>query len=193
MMHRTRMALGVDELEGRCLLSGFRTSDDGSIDLPGGQPIQITFTETNTGDPAGDGLAQPDGFLRLREFADGYSPIWESNPENDGQSPTSVTLQPGQSVSQTATWDGTITQTPSSKAPTRATGQPVWHVHGLESQRPAGGHGDVPDHRSAPGRLDDQSDDLPVGPTGPAHLHRDEHPRPDDHDRDRESSLPDHA
>ena len=37
--------------------------------------------------------------------------IWDSNPENDGQSPTSVTLQPGQSVSQTATWDGTITET----------------------------------------------------------------------------------
>ena len=51
MMHRTRMALGVDELEGRSLLSGISytlTTDQSTYQV--GQPIQITFTETNTGD-----------------------------------------------------------------------------------------------------------------------------------------------
>ena len=33
---------------------------------------------------------------------------WQSDPANASQSPISETLQPGQSVSQTATWNGII-------------------------------------------------------------------------------------
>ena len=106
-MKRTRMALGVDELEGRSLLSGISytlTTDQSAYQV--GQPIEITFTETNTGDqPVAISLSPTD--FSVSQYA---GVIWESNPENDGRSPTSVTLEPGQSVSQTATWDGTITE-----------------------------------------------------------------------------------
>ena len=74
-----------------------------------GQPIQITFTETNTGNQPVTVSLSPTDFTVSE--ARNVGAIWESNPENDGQPPTSVTLQPGQSVSQTATWDGTITET----------------------------------------------------------------------------------
>ena len=108
MTNRTRMALGVNELEPRTLLSGISytlTTDQATYQV--GQPIQITFTETNTGDQPVTVSLSPTDFS-VSEHA---SVIWESNPENDGQSPTSVTLEPGQSVSQTATWDGTFTET----------------------------------------------------------------------------------
>ncbi len=64
----------------------------------------FTFTETNTGDQPVTVSVSPTDFT----VSESGSPVWESNPENDGQPPTSVTLQPGQSLTQTATWDGTI-------------------------------------------------------------------------------------
>jgi hypothetical protein len=39
--------------------------------------------------------------------------IWQSDPANENQPPTSVTLRPGQSVSQSASWDGTYISSPS--------------------------------------------------------------------------------
>ena len=76
-----------------------------------GQPIQITFTETNTGTQPVTVSLSPTDFTVSAQALVGYSPVWQSNPENDGQPPASVTLQPGQSVTQTATWNGTITET----------------------------------------------------------------------------------
>ena len=63
-----KTAVSVENLEARSLLSGiaYSLTTDHSV-YQVGQPIQITFTETNTGTAAGDGLAQPDRFLRLRE------------------------------------------------------------------------------------------------------------------------------
>ena len=86
MMRRTRMALGVDELEGRCLLSGISytlTTDHSTYQV--GQPIQITFTETNTGDQPVTVSLSPTDFSVSEQLA---GAIWESNPENDGQPPT---------------------------------------------------------------------------------------------------------
>ncbi len=112
MMRRSRMALGVDELEGRCLLSGISyslTTDQTTYQV--GQPIQITFTETNTGDQAVTVSLSPTDFSVSEQSLGWNGPLWESNPDNAGQPPTSLTLQPGQSVSQTATWDGTMPET----------------------------------------------------------------------------------
>ncbi len=98
-----KFGVSVEDLDRRTLLSGiaYSLTTDHSVYQPG-QPIQITFTETNTGtQPATVSLSPTDFTVNG----------WQSNPENDGQPPTSVTLQPGHSVSQTATWDGTIMQT----------------------------------------------------------------------------------
>ena len=46
-----KIAVSVEDLEGRALLSGISyslTTDQATYQV--GQPIQITFTETNTGD-----------------------------------------------------------------------------------------------------------------------------------------------
>jgi hypothetical protein len=103
-----KIAVSVEDLEGRALLSGITyslTTDQSTYQV--GQSIQITFTETNTGNQPVTVLLEPTDF----SVSEHSSTIWESNPENDGQPPTSVTIPPGQSVSQTATWDGTLTST----------------------------------------------------------------------------------
>jgi hypothetical protein len=95
----------VEGLEGRALLSGITyslTTDQSTYQV--GQPIQMTFTETNTCNQPATVLVSPTDF----SVAEHGGTIWQSDPSNAGQPPTSVTLQPGQSVSQTATWDGTI-------------------------------------------------------------------------------------
>jgi hypothetical protein len=100
-----KLALSVDDLEGRSLLSGIMyslTTDQSTYQV--GQPIQMTFTETNTGDQPVTVAVSPTDFSVT---VNGLS-IWESNPENDGAQPTPVTLQPGQSITQTASWDGTV-------------------------------------------------------------------------------------
>jgi hypothetical protein len=100
--------MSVEDLERRSLLSGiaYSLTTDHSV-YEAGHPIQITFTETNAGTRPVTVSLSPTDFT----VSEHGSPIWESNPQNDGQPPTSATLQPGQSVSQTATWDGKITQT----------------------------------------------------------------------------------
>ena len=102
----------VEEVERRTLLSGIvysLTTDHSTYQA--GQPIQIAFTETNTDTQPVTVSLSPTDFTVSKQGLIGYSPVWESNPENDGQPPTSLTLQPGQSVSQTASWDGTVMQT----------------------------------------------------------------------------------
>ena len=107
-----KFGVSVEDLERRTLLSGiaYSLTTDQSV-YQAGQPIQIAFTETNTGTQPVTVSLSPTDFTVSEQGLDRYSPVWESNPENDGQPPTSVTLQPGQSVSQTASWDGTVMQT----------------------------------------------------------------------------------
>ncbi len=109
MMRRKQIELSVGRLEGRLLLSGISytlTTDQSTYQV--GQPIQISFTETNTGDQPATVSLSPTDFSVSEQSTLWNGLIWQSNPENAGQAPTSVTLQPGQSVSQTATWDGTV-------------------------------------------------------------------------------------
>jgi hypothetical protein len=75
-----------------------------------GQPIHFTFTETNTGNqPALVGV-QPTDFT----VANSSGSLWQSDPKVYGTPDTPEELQPGQSIIQTATWDGTTTyQVPS--------------------------------------------------------------------------------
>ena len=131
--HARKFGARVEDLERRTLLSGivYSLTTDHSV-YQAGQPIEIAFTETNTGTQPVTVSLSPTDFTVSKQGVIGYSSIWESNPENDGQPPTSVTLQPGQSVSQTATWDGTIMETDFQQGTTHELrGQPVWHVHGL--------------------------------------------------------------
>ncbi len=90
----------VEDLERRTLLSGIAIPvSPGTLVYQAGQPIQITFSETNTGTQPVTVSVSPTDFTVSEQGPLGFGADWESNPENDGQPPTSVTLQPGQSVS----------------------------------------------------------------------------------------------
>jgi hypothetical protein len=114
-----KFCVSVEDLERRTLLSGiaYSLTTDHSV-YQAGQPIQITFTETDTGTQPVTVSLSPTDFTVSEQSPEFDGPVWESNPENDGQPPTSVTLQPSQSVSQTTTWDGTVTQTASQQGST---------------------------------------------------------------------------
>ncbi len=102
-----RASFVLEQLETRTLLSGLSyslTTDQTVYSV--GEPIQMTFTETNTGDQPVTVNAPPGDFIV--NSPGGFYPTWESNPGDAGQ-PVTLTLQPGQSDSQTATWDGTTT------------------------------------------------------------------------------------
>ncbi len=96
----------VEGLEERTLLSSlaYSLTTDQSV-YPAGQPIEMTFTETNTGDQPVTVEVSPTDF----SVSQNNTVIWKSDPANAGQPPASETLLPGQSVSQTASWDGTET------------------------------------------------------------------------------------
>jgi hypothetical protein len=103
-----KAVLSVEGLEGRTLLSGITyclTTDQPVYQV--GQTIKITFTETNTGDQPVTVELSPTDFT----VSQGNTAIWQSDPDNAGQPSSSVTLQPGQSVSQSASWNGTIPYT----------------------------------------------------------------------------------
>ncbi len=101
---RGRTRLFFEALEARCLLSGLSyslTTDQSTYQV--GQSIQITFTETNTSDQPVTVDVAPTDFT----ISQNGDSIWQSNPGNANQPPPSETLQPGQSLTQTAAWDGT--------------------------------------------------------------------------------------
>jgi hypothetical protein len=104
-----RASFVVEQLETRASLSGvsYSLTTDQSV-YSVGEPIQMTFTETNTGDQPVTVNVGPGDFIVTSQGA--FSSTWESNPGDQGQ-PVTVTLQPGQSYAQTATWDGTMTYT----------------------------------------------------------------------------------
>jgi len=104
----------VEGLEGRTLLSSVSyslTTDRSVYQL--GQPIELTFTETNGSNQPVTVEVSPTDFT----ISQHHNPIWQSDPANAGQSPTSETLLPGQSVSQTASWDGLISEEASAGGP----------------------------------------------------------------------------
>ena len=99
-----RASLIIEGLEERALLSSLAyslTTDQSVYQV--GQPIEMTFTETNTGNQPLTVEVSPTDF----SVSQNNAVIWQSDPANAGQPPTSETLLPGQSVSQTASWDGT--------------------------------------------------------------------------------------
>ena len=103
-MDRRRRRLRLEILEARSLLSGLSyslTTDASTYQV--GQTIQLTFTETNTStQPVMVAVAPTDFTVSQGAYA-----IWQSDPNNENQPPTSETLQPGQSLTQSASWDGT--------------------------------------------------------------------------------------
>ena len=105
MARKTKTTLTVESLEGKALLSGLVSSltTDHSV-YQAGQPIQITFTETN--------LTRQPIQLAVGPSTDGFAVsqhgkvIWMSNA---GPIPMFIvleTLQPGQSFRLSATWNG---------------------------------------------------------------------------------------
>jgi hypothetical protein len=97
--------LGLESLEGRALLSDLAVTltTDESV-YQAGQPIVMTLTETNTG-------SQPVGFV-VGPSIDGFDvsengkPVWQSNAGINPMFLVEEMIQPGQSYTLTATWDG---------------------------------------------------------------------------------------
>jgi hypothetical protein len=111
MGRKTATAFRVEGLEDRSLLSAISyslTTDQPTYQV--GQAIQFTFTETNTSDQPVSVSVEPTNFT----VSNGVGAIWQSNPAAVGQAASLEELQPGQSVTQTASWDGTIPDTPPS-------------------------------------------------------------------------------
>ncbi len=111
----------VEVLEGRTLLSGitYNTTTDQTV-YQVGQPIQFRMTETNTGDQPATAWIYPTDFTVSQTgiipdtgagMVGNTNWIWQSDPGNADAGPTSMTLLPGQSLTQTATWDGTTPDT----------------------------------------------------------------------------------
>ncbi len=103
-MVRRRRRFRVEALETRALLSGLNyslTTDQSTYQV--GQTIEITFTETNTSIQPVTVSVAPTDFT----ISQGTYPIWQSNPGNATQPASTETLQPGQSLTQRANWDGT--------------------------------------------------------------------------------------
>jgi hypothetical protein len=103
MIQRTRP--NVEPLEGRALLSSlaYSLTTDQSVYQPG-QPVAMTFRETNVSSQPVTVQDGPsiDGFIVSHDGA----VVWRSNA---GINPLYIrleTLQPGQSLTLTATWDG---------------------------------------------------------------------------------------
>jgi hypothetical protein len=102
---KRRISPRLDVLEGRELLSGlaYSLTTDAST-YQAGQPVVMTFQETNDSSQAIQVEDGPsiDGF----DVTQGGKTIWRSN---SGMNPMFIrmdTLQPGQSLTLTATWDG---------------------------------------------------------------------------------------
>jgi hypothetical protein len=104
---RRKASLIVEPLECRSLLSGLSATltTDQSVYMAG-QPIQMTFTYTNTGSgPASIGYGPSvDGFT----VSQAGQSVWQSNSGINPDIILSDILQPGQSFSLHATWDGTL-------------------------------------------------------------------------------------
>lgn len=103
-MKRRRCPL-IESLESRSLLSGLSSSltTDQAAYKPG-QPVTMTFQETNTSDQPVTVEVGPsrDGF----DVSRGSKLIWQSNAGINPMFITAEVLQPGQSLTLSATWKG---------------------------------------------------------------------------------------
>ncbi len=114
---RRRTPLCVERIESRCLLSALAyslTTNQSTYEV--GQPVQMTFTETNTGPTPVHVAIGPanSGF----DVAQNGETVWASNAGFQPHFVRLETLLPGQSVTLTATWNGE----PSMGPPTVLTG-----------------------------------------------------------------------
>jgi hypothetical protein len=104
---RRKALLIVEPLECRALLSGLTAAltTDQSV-YTAGEPIQMTFTYTNTGDDPASFDYGPsfDGF----NVSQGGQSVWESNSGVNPDLAIPGILQSGQSFSLHATWDGNL-------------------------------------------------------------------------------------
>ena len=104
---RRKASLIVESLECRSVLSGLSATltTDQSV-YTAGEPIQMTFTFTNTGnEPASFGYGPSfDGF----DVSQAGQSVWQSNSGINPDIAIPETLQPGQSWSLHATWDGAL-------------------------------------------------------------------------------------
>jgi hypothetical protein len=102
---KRRTHLNIDPLEGRALLSGlaYSLTTNQSTYKPG-QPIVMTFQETNVSNSPISVEEGPsiDGF----DVTQGGTVIWRSNAGINPMFILMDPLQPGQSLTLTATWDG---------------------------------------------------------------------------------------
>jgi len=105
---KRRTPLNLEPLEGRAMLSGLSSSiTTNQTTFQPGQPVVMTFTETNVSDQTIQVQDGPsiDGF----NVSQGGKVIWHSNA---GISPLYIaldSLKPGQSLTKTATWNGVPT------------------------------------------------------------------------------------
>jgi hypothetical protein len=104
---RRRTTLIVEPLEGRALLSGLSYSlTTNASTYQAGQPVQMTFTATNTGDEPATLVvgAVNSGFI----VTEGGQTVWQSNAGVNPMVLVEDILQPGQSWTEHGTWDGTL-------------------------------------------------------------------------------------
>lgn len=156
MIRRTRPTL--EPLEGRSLLSGlaYSLTTDRAAYQPG-QPVEMTLRETNVSSQPVTVKDGPsiDGFTVSR----GGVVVWRSNA---GINPLYIrleTLQPGQSLTLTATWDG---------IPTGGSA-PVSGTFAISNQlAPTAASAVVAISSSASAATPPASTDTPPGPTPPA-------------------------
>ncbi len=108
---RRRTPLCVEMIESRCLLSALAyslTTNPSTYQV--GQPVQMTFTETNTGSqPVQIAIGPVDSGFDVDQ--NGVT-VWESNAGLQPQYLQIETLQPGQSVTLMATWNGVPNMVP---------------------------------------------------------------------------------
>ena len=108
---RRRTYLAVERLECRALLSGLSASltTDHSV-YQSGEPIEMTFTLTNTSDAPASVVYGPsfDGFIATQAG----QTAWQSNAGINPAWAMAETLQPGGSFTLHATWNGTIGNPP---------------------------------------------------------------------------------
>jgi hypothetical protein len=100
MARRTRISLGVEGLEGRALLSSIVSSvtTDQAVYLPG-QPVQLTLTETNDGTEPVEIVTGHQDF----QIMQGGKVVWHSI--GAATNPGTLVLNPGQSYTETDTWN----------------------------------------------------------------------------------------
>ncbi len=99
-----RQRLRIERLEERALLAGVSyTLTTDQSDYQVGQPIHITLTGTNTSDQTIQTVSGPD--LDNFVVTENGVAIWDSEPVSLNLA-VLTTLEPGQSFTETATWDG---------------------------------------------------------------------------------------